>query len=380
MLSARRVALVGPAPPWRGGIVQYNTLLDRALRQLGHDVLLISFSELYPLWLYPGHSPLSPEPNPLTPPQPHFWLHGTRPFTWLATLLRLRRWRPDVLVLQWWTPALAPLLWVLGRAARSGLRIPVVCICHNVLPHEPTWFAPMAAQWVLRSAQRYVVQGKTEKTVLLDLLHHAVAPRQIRVQEHPPYRLPHNPAVTRAQARKMLHLAAHAKIILFAGLVRPYKGLEDLVACLPQVLQRHPDVLLVVAGEFWMPVDTIRTLVAHHGLTAHVQLRNGYISDRHLALYLQAASLLCAPYRHNTGSGLVAAAHSFPVAIVRTGEPEMARPHEGLFMAEPGNVSDLAAQISTALVCDTRWQRAGNLDQAWQQLARFLVPDPETGF
>ncbi len=379
MLATQRVALVGPAPPWRGGIVQYSTLLDRALRQLGHEVLLISFSELYPPWLYPGRSPSSQEQNLLAPPKPHFWLHSTRPLTWLATLLRLRRWQPDILILQWWTPALAPLLWTLGQAARRWLQIPVACICHNVLPHEPTWFAPLAARGVLQHSQRYLVQRTAEKEALLDLLHHSVDPGQIKVQEHPPYRLPHDPTMTQVRARLLLNLSAQAKIVLFAGLVRPYKGLEDLVACLPQVLQRHPDALLIVAGEFWMPVDRIKALVARHGLTAHVQLRNGYVPHRQLALYLQATSLLCAPYRQNTGSGLVAAAHSFPVPIVRTGEPGAARPQEGLFTAEPGNVSDLATQISQALAGETRWHRAGDPDRAWQQLAQSLLPDPVTG-
>ncbi len=379
MIPARRVALVGPVPPWRGGIVQYSTLLDRTLRQLGHEVLLISFSTLYPDWLYPGRSPLSSDRNPLIPPQPHFWLHGMQPFTWLATLLRLRRWRPDILVLQWWTPALAPLFWTLGRAARHWLRIPVVCICHNVLSHERTWFAPLVARWALQSGHRYLVQRPAEKEALLDLLHHGVDPRQIHVQEHPPYRLPHNPAVTQEQARLLLDLPSSAKIILFAGLVRPYKGLADLVFCLPQVLQRHPGALLIVAGEFWMSMDKIKTLVARLGLTNHVRLRNGYVSNKQLALYLQASSLLCAPYRQNTGSGLVAAAHSFPVAIVRTGEPGTARPWEGLFVAEPGNVSDLATQISQALATDTPWRRAENPERAWRQLAQALLPEEETG-
>ena len=369
----RRVALVGPAPPWRGGIVQYTTLLDRALRQLGHDVILISFSQLYPAWLYPGRSPLSEERNALSPPEPHFWLHGTSPFSWLATLLRLRRWQPDVLILQWWTPALAPLLWTLGQAARRWLQIPVFFICHNVLPHESTWLAPLVTRWVLQEHQGYLVQRSTEKETLLDLLRHSVDPNRITVQEHPPYRLPHNSDITQNEARRQLDLPDQAKIILFAGLVRPYKGLEDLVACLPQVLLLHPDALLVVAGEFWMPVDKIQDQIASYGLTAHVHLRNGFVPEKDWVLYLQAASLLCAPYRHNTGSGLVAAAHSFPLAIVRTGEQDTARPKEGIFTAEPGNVSDLATQIAKALEIEPGWQRTGDLDLAWQQLAQSLL-------
>lgn len=379
MTSSRRVALIGPAPPWRGGIVQYTTLLDRALRQLNHEVILISFSELYPAWMYPGRSPLSQEQNPLAPPNPHFWLRGTGPLTWLATLLRLRQWRPDILILQWWTPALAPLNWAMGQAARRWLQIPVVCICHNVLPHESNWFVPIAARWVLQGCQRYLVQTPAEKTALLDLLHHGVDPKKITVEEHPPYRLPHHPAVTRSQARTQLDLPDQAKVILFAGLVRPYKGLEDLVVCLPAVRQQHPDALLVVAGEFWVSVKEIQALVDSCGLSEHVILRSGYVPERQWGLYLQAASLLCAPYRRNTGSGLVAVAHSFPVAIVRTGDPERARPQEGLFIAEPENPSDLGVQISKALDSDSPWQRTGDPELDWQQMAQSLLTGEDNG-
>lgn len=373
MASHRRVALIGPAPPWRGGIVQYTTLLDRALRQLNHEVILISFCQLYPEWLYPGRNPLSEEQNPLAPCNPHFWLDGTGPFTWLATLLRLRQWRPDLLILQWWTPALGPLNWALGQAARRWLRIPVVCICHNVLPHESNWFVPIGSRWVLKGCQRYLVQSLAERTALLDLLHHEVDPKTITVQEHPPYRLPHHPAVTQTQARTQLDLPVQAKIILFAGLVRPYKGLEDLVACLPAVRRQHPEALLVVAGEFWTPVNDIQALVDGCGLTEHVLLRSGYVPEMQWVLYLQAADLLCAPYRRNTGSGLVAVAHTFPVTIVRTGDSEKARPQEGLFIAEPENPADLGNQISKALASESRWQRTEDPDHAWQQMVQSLL-------
>ena len=48
------VALVGPLPPWRGGIADQDARLLAAMRRLGVEPLVVGFSRLYPRLLYPG--------------------------------------------------------------------------------------------------------------------------------------------------------------------------------------------------------------------------------------------------------------------------------------------------------------------------------------
>ncbi|MFD0744068.1 hypothetical protein ACFQ1L_21240 [Phytohabitans flavus] len=49
-----RVAIVGPAHPYKGGIAQYTTALAHELTAAGHKVRLESWSHQYPRLLYPG--------------------------------------------------------------------------------------------------------------------------------------------------------------------------------------------------------------------------------------------------------------------------------------------------------------------------------------
>ena len=60
-----KIALIGPVYPYRGGIAHYTTLLDRALRAAGHNMLLISFRRQYPSFLFPGRSDKDPSQEPI---------------------------------------------------------------------------------------------------------------------------------------------------------------------------------------------------------------------------------------------------------------------------------------------------------------------------
>lgn len=371
----RRVALVGPVHPWRGGIAQYTMLLDQALVAMGLDVQLISFAHLYPRWLYPGETPLAAGPNPLGASAPHFGLDSTNPLSWLAVMLRLRRQQPDVLILQWWTPALAPLLKGLCWLNAWFLQCPVHVICHNVRAHETSWYDRIVTQQVLQEGHRFLVQNQGEREALQDILRSRVPEQAVVIRDHPPYHYPQAQGLSPTAARQALGLPLAGEMILFCGIVRPYKGLEDLIAVLPTVRIRYPGAFLVIVGEFWMPQAAIRQQIAHLGLEQVVMVQDRYVPDAELAQYLQAASVLCAPYRHNTGSGVLAAAYGFPLALVRTGRPEQACPAQGLFVAQPGDTADLTAQLLRALASGADHRRDLQQDQQWQALARTLLGD-----
>ena len=137
-------ALIGPVYPYRGGIAHYTTLLARVLRAAQNGVLLVSFKRQYPRWLFPGRSDKDPSQQPLTADDPHYWIDSLNPLTWLTAFQRIRRVRPDVLVLQWWTPFWTPVWLTLLLANKLLLGSRVCVICHNVLPHETRPWSPWA--------------------------------------------------------------------------------------------------------------------------------------------------------------------------------------------------------------------------------------------
>ena len=134
-----RIALVGPAHPYKGGGARHTTELAHRLAAAGHDVIIESWRAQYPAWLYPGQQLLDvPEGEPY--PRTRRRLAWYRPDGWLAAGRRLAS--ADLVVFALLTPLQVPaylaILAALRRAPDPLLprRPRTVVICHNVLPHE----------------------------------------------------------------------------------------------------------------------------------------------------------------------------------------------------------------------------------------------------
>lgn len=312
-----RLVLVGPVYPYRGGIAHYTTMLHRALRERDHQVLLISFKRQYPQWLFPGPSDRDPSEKPLGVENAQYWLDSLNPITWLTTFRRIRDYRPDAIILQWWTTFWAPMSFLLGLLNRLFLRSPLVYICHNVLPHEARPWDSLLARLAWRWGTRFIVQSAEEKERLSSITRGA----KISVAPHPVYDMFAGQRMSQEKARQLLGLGSSGPVLLFFGFVREYKGLEDLLAALPEIRAQLGGVNLIVAGEFWENKAPYLAMIEELGITDAVIIEDRYIPNEEVALYFSAADLLVAPYRRVTGSGVVQMAKGFGLTIVGTNIP-----------------------------------------------------------
>ena len=101
-------------------------MLCKALRDAEHSVLLVSFKRLYPRRIYPGDSDRDPSQEPLTINDADYWIDSLNPLTWLRTFQRIRSYRPDVVVMSWWTTFLVPAWLSLAMLQQAFLRRPLV--------------------------------------------------------------------------------------------------------------------------------------------------------------------------------------------------------------------------------------------------------------
>jgi len=305
-----RVALLGPAHPFRGGIAQYLALLYRALESKA-TVTQFSLLRQYPGFLFPGKSQKDESAEPLLVPDEPV-LDMLAPWRWPQAGRRVAAWRPDALVFKWWLPYFGPAYGTVLRAAKRAGAVTVM-IADNLVPHEGRPLDSVFTRWVIRATDAYVVMSEAVEADL-DRLSPGAPRRRV---PHPVYSQ-YASTMTRAEARAALGL--EGDVVLFFGFVRAYKGLDTLLDAMPAVLARRK-VTLVVAGEFYEPVAPTKERIARLGIGDHVRLLDRYLQDEEVRRLFAAADVCALPYRSATQSGVIQIAYAAgcPVIITRVG-------------------------------------------------------------
>ncbi|MDR3573353.1 MAG: glycosyltransferase [Anaerolineaceae bacterium] len=305
------ISLVGPVYPYRGGISQHTTRLGLALATAGHKVQVLTFDRQYPGWLYPGRDDKDPS---------HCGMKLAaeallEPFsikTWAKSATSMTASQPDLVILQYWTPFWAPAFTFLADQMRKKA-VPIVFMVHNVLPHERLPFDRNLACLCLGKGQAFITHSQRETERLQCLLGSRI---KVVCQPHPLY--DDFRREDRLTARTKLGYKPDDFLLLFFGLVRPYKGLDVLIQALGILQHSHPQIKLLAAGEFWQKQGTFDKQIKRLGLEKVVRLENRYVPQEEIARLFSAADLFVAPYIEGTQSGAVRLAMSFGLPILAT--------------------------------------------------------------
>ncbi|MDT8898585.1 glycosyltransferase [Thermanaerothrix sp. 4228-RoL] len=305
-----RVALIGPVYPYRGGIAHYTASLAEAFQQVGHEVLIYSFLRQYPYWLYPGKSDKEPSQQNIYFPVV-YTIDTMNPYTWVGTAKSIKEDHPDLVVFQWWTTFMSPAFTTIGYYCRQQ-QFPVVFLIHNVYPHEKRWLDRGLAWLTLRLGDAFIVQSDQEKNKLLSLLPNA----RVYLHPHPVYFPFAGLRLDNISAKTHLGLDTSLPVVLFFGIVRPYKGLSLLLEAIAVLKQRGYFIQVLVVGEFWEDINKYQQLIRKLEISDLVYLENRYIPNEEVPLYFSAADIFVAPYISGTQSGAVKLAMGFGLPIV----------------------------------------------------------------
>lgn len=354
-----RIVIVGTAYPLRGGIAHYIALLREALIRRGHEVRILTFKRQYPKLLFPGKSQEEVDSSPLFPTasggmkgglakrrdelaQTDIVIDSINPLTWMKAGAVAAKFQPDLILFKYWIPFFAPAYGVIARVAkrlakRRGQREPrIVFIADNVVPHEARPGDLLLTRYAFRAVDYFIVHSD------------AVERELVRVYPTAKFvKLPHGifeifgEPMPRADARRILKLPQDAPVILFFGYIRKYKGLDILLRAVPKLLERLPELRVVVAGEFYSNEAEYRSLIASLGIPErNLLLATDYIPNDEVAKYFSAANVIVLPYRSATQSGIVPIAYQFdrPVIVTDVG---------GLRESVTDGVSGLLAREAT---------------------------------
>jgi glycosyltransferase involved in cell wall biosynthesis len=348
-----KIAIIGPAHPYKGGGARHTTELAHRLAAQGHDVIIESWRAQYPARLYPGQQTLDVAEGPPYP-RTRRRLAWYRPDGWLAEGRRLRT--ADLVVFAYLTPLQAPpYLAIMSRLGGTKTAV----ICHNVLPHERRPGDIPLTRALLSRAGTVITHSAAQAAQARELVPGATV-RTVAMPAHLPASLPQNQGAERAglsapAAAPLPALAnpstpagspapgssAAPTRLLFFGIVRPYKGLDLLLRALAQA---PAHVTLTVAGEFWPDSTEMDNLIAELGQADRVTLRPGYVPADQIPALFGAADALVMPYREATASqnALLAFAHGVPVITTTAGAlAEAVRDGVDGLTCAPGDTEDL---------------------------------------
>ena len=360
--------MIGPMPPFRGGIAQHTMMLALALAPKS-ELLVVSYVRQYPHWLYPGAGDIDPDASRMDVSWCRYVIDSLNPWTWRRATEQVLAHSPDVVVLPWWSVYWAPCTAFMSRRfANRGVN--VLFVCHNVVDHEASTWKRQLARIALARGNRFIVQSDAQR----QQLHELTGSTSITVHPHPIYVQFPDPA--RALPRRA------ALELLFFGFVRPYKGLDVLLSALAS--SGKQDVKLTVAGEFWQGADTAKKLINDLGIADRVELIDRYVADAEAAALFDRADAIVLPYRHATGSGVLGLAYRYrkPVIASRiSGLAELVLEGETGLLVEPGSETALAGALNamtaaraTAMVPAIKRQADG---LTWDSLAAtVMAPAP----
>ena len=383
-----KIALIGPAHPYKGGGARHTTELAHRLAAAGHDVIIESWRAQYPRRLYPGQQTVDvPEGEPY--PRTHRRLAWYRPDGWLAEGRRLAP--ADLVVFALLTPLqVPPYLAILAGLAlgrgRPRRRPRTAVICHNVLPHERRPGDIALTRALLSHTDTVLTHSAGQAAQARELAPGATV-RTVTMPPHLPVLARHNhqterspvPAPAQCLPGRATPPDPPAQLrLLFFGIVRPYKGLDVLL----RALARAPaQVTLTVAGEFWGGTAETEKLIAELGLAGRVTLRPGYVPAAAIPALFAAADALVLPYREATASqnALLAFAHGVPVITTTAGAlAEAVRDGVDGLTCAPDDAEDLLrALIQISDPGTVRRLRAGitavDPERGWAAYLRVLL-------
>ncbi|MEV6299025.1 glycosyltransferase family 4 protein [Actinoplanes sp. NPDC051861] len=341
-----RILVVGSGWRFLSGISYYTCRLSNALSER-FEVGTILMRRLLPARLYPGRARVGHSLADLR------YTTDVRVFDgvdWWAvpSLVRairfLREFRPDVLVLQWWTGAVLHSYLVLCLAARR-LGIRVVVEFHEVQDTgeaQRQWAAKYVRSCIrplLRRTDGVIVHSRFDRAALAEAYDLGDVPAEVAL--HGPFDHHVVPAARRESPDGVRRL-------LFFGTIRPYKGLEDLVEAFAAL---GPDHHLTVVGETWEGWTLPGELIEGSPARDRITFVNRYVTDAEVNEFFAEADVVVLPYRRSSASGPlhIAMSHGLPVVVTAVGGlVEAAESYSGAVFVQAGAPGELGAAIERA--------------------------------
>lgn len=377
MSDKQTVTIIGPSSRFLSGISYYTTYLSNALSD-HYQVHAVLFRKMLPKGLFPGAARVG---NNLSTISYNSKVDVKECMDWYNPIMWYRAYRAastsKACIFEWWTSSVAHMYLVVGLLL-YWKGISIVLEFHEVVDTLEESILP------IRIYSR--VMGKLIRRLAVQYVTHSISDQNLVAQRYQIpaekiFVIPHGlydqyPSLAKDDAKKHLGITA-SRVILFFGLLRPYKGVTNLIHAFEQLPQSlKDDTVLLIAGETWEDHETITAAVASQDRDK-ILLFSEYISDAEVPYFFSAATLLSLPYTRASQSGVAHIGISYGLPIVAShvgGLAESLGQYDGTYFTSPNEVAELSLALETVLrnthesysiPASMRWNRIAD---TWKQL------------
>ncbi|HBN06643.1 MAG TPA: hypothetical protein DD434_12790 [Bacteroidales bacterium] len=328
-----KITIIGPAYPYRGGQALVEAYLHKTVSEIGYDTNTISYKLLYPSIFFPGKTQFD---NSKLIPFEHNdkikrIINSINPFTWYKTYREIKKDKSDLIIIVWWMPFFGPALGTIAYLVKKKLKKTKICfLVENYTSHEGWWFDRFFCKHTLKYADSFICESNyINKQIKVDFPNTPIYETTLSIYDC--YNLN---KYTKQSAKEFLGIKTE-NVVLFFGMIRPYKGLDKLIESFKLLLEKTPDTTLLIVGECYEDIKKYEKMISENGIGDRTIMVNSFIDNEDIEPYFKAADMVAMPYYSGTQSGILMMAYGFNVPVVVT---------------DVGGISELVKNDETGIV------------------------------
>ncbi len=207
-------------------------------------------------------------------------------------------------------------------ALLQELRMPIITTFHTIL-QNPDPDQKRVLREIATLSDRVVVMSERGRNFLQEVF--GVTPDKIDLI---PHGIPDLPFVDPSFHKDLF--GVEGKIVLLSfGLLSPNKGIENVIAALPAILARYPNVIYMILGATHPHVIrnegetyrlSLQLMAREKGVEANIIFYNRFVSLEELVKFIGAADIYITPYQNaaQSTSGVLAYTLGAGKAVVST--------------------------------------------------------------
>ena len=231
------------------------------------------------------------------------------------------------------------------------LGMKVVYTIHDIVSFENKKSNNRLSNWIYMKSDKILTHNSFSKKIFDN---YYTAPKHgVDIIPHGNYIPFLNIQKDKNKSRDRLSIPKNRTVLLFFGIIKKVKGLEVLLESLNKVVDKNPNLLLVIAGRTWQnDFSYYQEIIDKHSLSDFCLIHNKFIPHDDVKHYYAASDLVVLPYKRIYQSGVLMMSLSYEKAVLVSDlEPltDLIKDNDTGFVFKSGDHYSLSSKLNNIL-------------------------------